>query len=89
MDFEEFTSIHLGKRPFNIIASPDNQISKRSSVKFAELKDQDFINLDSKYVHPLAFKAYSESAGVTPRVTYTPPDIAWVKGLLPLIWVLV
>lgn len=82
LDLEEFTSIHLGKRPFNIIASPDNPISKRSSVKFAELKDQDFINLDSKYVHPLAFKAYSESAGVTPRVTYTPPDIAWVKGLV-------
>lgn len=82
INYDDVTAIHLGSRPFNIIASPDNPISRKKQIAFSELKDEKFIGLDGKYVHPIAFKAFSEFAGISPETIYSTPDIAWVKSLV-------
>lgn len=80
--YDDLTAIHLGSRPFNIIMSPDNPFSEKREVSFSELADQKFIGLNGKYVHPVAFKAFSQFAGINPEVIYSTPDIAWVKSLV-------
>lgn len=82
IDFAEIESIPLGSRPFGIMVSTKHPLAARTSVSFRELKDEKFISLSGKYVHPLAFKAYCEYAGIKPEIIYETPDIAWEKSLV-------
>lgn len=81
-DLPTVRAVHLGARPFSIIVSPQNSLAKQAAVSFKNLGQAQFIGLDGKYVHPQAFRAYCDFAGVHPEVIYRTPDISWVKALV-------
>ncbi|MCH5461878.1 LysR family transcriptional regulator [Lactobacillus sp. LC28-10] len=74
--------IHIGSRPFVAVVSRRHRLANRGSVFFKELANEEFIMLNRKFVHPKAFKAYSQFAGVNPPVIYRTPDISWITSLV-------
>ncbi|GAX07411.1 malolactic regulator [Secundilactobacillus silagincola] len=74
--------IHIGSRPFVVVVSRQHRLANRGSVFFKELADEEFIMLNRKFVHPAAFKAYCQFAGVNPPVIYKTPDISWITSLV-------
>ncbi|MCT3293367.1 LysR family transcriptional regulator [Lactiplantibacillus pentosus] len=81
-DLPTVHAVKLGARPFSIIVSPQNSLATQTSIGFKDLGQAQFIDLDGKYVHPQAFQAYCDFAGVHPEVIYRTPDISWVKALV-------
>ncbi|MPQ20349.1 LysR family transcriptional regulator [Lactobacillus pentosus] len=81
-DLPTVHAVKLGARPFSIIVSPQNSLATQTSIGFKDLGQAQFIGLDGKYVHPQAFQAYCDFAGVHPEVIYRTPDISWVKALV-------
>ncbi|WP_455390112.1 LysR family transcriptional regulator [Lactiplantibacillus pentosus] len=81
-DLPTVHAVKLGARPFSIIVSPQNSLATQTSIGFEDLGQAQFIGLDGKYVHPQAFQAYCDFAGVHPEVIYRTPDISWVKALV-------
>lgn len=81
-DLPTVHAVKLGARPFSIIVSPQNSLATQTSIGFKDLGQAQFIGLDGKYVHPQAFQAYCDFAGVHPEVVYRTPDISWVKALV-------
>ncbi|MBU7525688.1 LysR family transcriptional regulator [Lactiplantibacillus pentosus] len=81
-DLPTVHAVNLGARPFSIIVSPQNSLASQTSIGFKDLGQAQFIGLDGKYVHPQAFQAYCDFAGVHPEVIYRTPDISWVKALV-------
>ncbi|EIW14565.1 malolactic regulator, LysR family [Lactiplantibacillus pentosus KCA1] len=81
-DLPTVHAVNLGARPFSIIVSPQNSLASQTSIAFKDLGQAQFIGLDGKYVHPQAFQAYCDFAGVHPEVIYRTPDISWVKALV-------
>lgn len=74
--------IHIGSRPFVAVVSRRHRLASRGSIFFKELADEKFIMLNRKFVHPKAFKAYSQFAGVNPPIIYRTPDTAWITSLV-------
>ncbi|MCT3311439.1 LysR family transcriptional regulator [Lactiplantibacillus pentosus] len=81
-DLPTVHAVKLGARPFSIIVSPQNSLATQTNIGFKDLGQAQFIGLDGKYVHPQAFQAYCDFAGVHPEVVYRTPDISWVKALV-------
>ncbi|WP_270224175.1 LysR family transcriptional regulator [Lactiplantibacillus pentosus] len=81
-DLPTVHAVKLGARPFSIIVSPQNSLATQTSIGFKDLGQAQFIGLDGKYVHPQAFQAYCDFAGVHPEVIYRTPGISWVKALV-------
>ena len=81
-DLPTVHAVKLGARPFSIIVSPQNSLATQTNIGFKDLGQAQFIGLDGKYVHPQAFQAYCDFAGVHPEVIYRTPDISWVKALV-------
>lgn len=81
-DLPTVHAVKLGARPFSIIVSPQNSLATQTSIGFKDLGQAQFIGMDGKYVHPQAFQAYCDFAGVHPEVIYRTPDISWVKALV-------
>lgn len=73
---------HLGSRPFVVVVSRHHPLADQGSVSFRQLAHEKFIMLNRKFVHPKAFKAFSEYAGVNPTVIYKTPDISWITSLV-------
>lgn len=78
----ELNVTHLGSRPFKIVVSPEHPLADVKAVSFKDLGNENFITLNGKFVHPKAFKAYCDYAGITPNVVYSTPDIFWIKSLI-------
>ncbi|MFC6253736.1 LysR family transcriptional regulator [Secundilactobacillus hailunensis] len=73
---------HLGSRPFVIVVSRQHRLANQNNVYFKELANEEFIMLNYKFVHPKAFKAFSQFAGVNPPIIYKTPDILWITSLV-------
>lgn len=81
---EEVVNVEtLSTRPFSIVVSSQNPLSKQRQVSFNELKDQHFITYDKQYVHVAALRAFFKYAQIHPVVSvYKVPDVSWVKELV-------
>jgi LysR family hydrogen peroxide-inducible transcriptional activator len=82
LEVSGITAIHLGSRPFCVIVSPEHRLAGHTSIDFKELANEKFIGLTGKFVHPGAFRAYCDYAGINPPIIYSTPDISWEKGLV-------
>jgi len=82
LNLPEVQAIQIGSRPFSIIVGPHNALAQQATVDFKDLAQAEFIGFDGNFVHPQAFQAYCDFAGIQPSVIYRSPDMAWIKALV-------
>jgi len=72
----------LAQQTFKIIVSPTHPLANAKKVAFAELADEKFVTLKEGFVHPAALRELAQTAGFTPNVAYTTPDISVLKSMV-------
>ncbi|MFT8318195.1 MAG: LysR substrate-binding domain-containing protein [Sporolactobacillus sp.] len=72
----------LAHKKFKIIVSAQHPFAKRESISFKDLEGENFIQLNERFVHPLAFNRLCQQAHIRPKVINRLNDIQIIKGMV-------
>lgn len=70
------------KYPIQIIVSKDNPLAEKDAIYFKDIADQNFIGLNSDYIHKRALDRMSKVNGIKLNTIYRSPDVMVVKSLV-------
>lgn len=68
--------------PIRIITSHDNPLAQKQSINFKEISGQNFISLNSDYIHTRALDRMMRKNKMTLNTIYRSPDVMVVKSLV-------
>lgn len=69
-------------RDFAIISSNKHWLKKYDQISFADLKNEKFITLDSKFIHRQVLEHYSNEVGFTPNIVFKTQSISILKRMV-------
>ena len=72
----------FARYPFKVIVGKNHPLAKQRQVRFADLKDENFIVPGSGFFHEQAFKQMCHNAHFRPRVLFRTPDIHVIKAMV-------
>lgn len=72
----------FARYPFKVIVGKNHPLAKQRQVRFADLKDENFIVPGSEFFHEQAFKQMCHNAHFRPRVLFRTPDIHVIKAMV-------
>ena len=72
----------ISKANFKIIVSPQHRLANRKSVTFNELVNENFINLNSSFIHAEVFKHFAHEAHFRPTIIFQTSDVPLLKSLV-------
>ncbi|WP_347127062.1 LysR family transcriptional regulator [Ligilactobacillus salivarius] len=72
----------ISKANFKIIVSPQHRLANRKSVTFNELVNENFINLNSSFIHVEVFKHFAHEAHFRPTIIFQTSDVPLLKSLV-------
>ncbi|WP_018664357.1 LysR substrate-binding domain-containing protein [Heyndrickxia acidiproducens] len=78
----QLTQHLLSRKKFKIIVSPKHPLATKKSVAFKDLKNEPFIQLSDRFIHPLAFEKLMKQTRTQPAVIYRTNDIQIIKGMV-------
>ncbi|MBP2058359.1 DNA-binding transcriptional LysR family regulator [Lactobacillus colini] len=74
---------HLIKRfPMKIIVAKDNPLAQKDAIYFKELANENFIGLNSDYIHTRALDYLLDKNKISLNTIYRSPDVLVVKDLV-------
>jgi len=82
LENENLNATLLSINPFKVIVSADHKFADKNSISFSELKNEQFIAMNNKYIHVHALKAYSDFAHFEPNIIYRTSDTSMVRALV-------
>lgn len=68
--------------PIRIITSKDNPLAQKEAISFKEISGQNFIGLNSDYIHTRALDKMMRQNKMTLNTIYRSPDVMVVKSLV-------
>lgn len=78
----EFTYITLKNQPLKCLISADNELSKKESLHWTDLKDEPFVSTGKNEVFPDIIRKHCEKFGFTPNEKYFSTDSAFISQLV-------
>lgn len=79
---ERLKTQEFAQYPFKIIVGRDSPLAGNKEVRFADLRDQQFIMPGSEFFHEQAFKQMCHNAHLRPKVLFRTPDIHVIKAMV-------
>lgn len=68
--------------PFKVVVSKSHPLANQPTVKFADLRNEQFIMPGSEFFHEQAFKQMCHGAHFRPHVLFRTPDIHVIKAMV-------
>lgn len=68
--------------PFKVVVSKSHPLANQLTVKFADLRNEQFIMPGSEFFHEQAFKQMCHGAHFRPHVLFRTPDIHVIKAMV-------
>ncbi|RVU69943.1 MULTISPECIES: LysR family transcriptional regulator [Lactobacillus] len=68
--------------PIKVIVSKENPLAKKKGIYFREIADQNFIGLNSDYIHTRALAEMVKKNKISLNTIYRSPDVMVVKSLV-------
>ncbi|GAY75549.1 malolactic regulator [Sporolactobacillus inulinus] len=65
-----------------MITSPAHPLAKNGSIRFYDLAQESFIQLNERFVHSIAFNQLSRQAQIKPKLIYQTNDVQIIKGMV-------
>lgn len=72
----------LAHKKFRIIVSPQHPFTRRKALPFKDLKNENFIQLNERFVHPLAFNQLCRRLRIRPKIINRLNDSQIIKGMV-------
>ncbi|MBN7274460.1 LysR family transcriptional regulator [Ligilactobacillus pobuzihii] len=76
------SATRITSRDFAIISSNKHWLNNYTEVSFSDLKGEQFISLDSKFIHRKVLQHYSSRAGFTPNIIFKTQSISILKRMV-------
>jgi DNA-binding transcriptional LysR family regulator len=77
-----FSYLTIKNKPLKCLISPDNPLSKKPSLNWADLKDEPFISTGKDEIFPLLIRRHCQQCGFVPNEKFFSIDSAFVSQLV-------
>lgn len=82
LESSEISSRILTSDTFKIVVNPKSHLAEMKSVRFADLKNEEFVGLSDDFVHTKVFSDMCDLHSIHPNIKYHTSDIELAKQLV-------